>query len=110
MFFGLTFSSPAGSASPALTFVSRRNGRDRRIVSREMEGRMAALDHAQALVEIDLNGKVVDVNARFLALLGVSDTILDQPYTNLLTEAERAGNRFRQFHDQLLRGELGSAR
>ena len=45
-------------------------GRDRRAAMREMEGRMAALDHAQALVEVGLDGKVVDANAHFLALLG----------------------------------------
>src|ERR1700733_4975685 len=111
MFFGLTSSSLAGSALSNLTFASRRTGRDRRDAMQEMEGRMVALDQAQALVEVGLDGKVVDVNARFLALLRTtSDAILGQPYTALLTEAERAGSVFRQLQDRVLRGEPGSAR
>ena len=60
MFFGLTSSSLAGSVLSNLTFASRRTGRDRRAAMREMEGRMVALDQAQALVEVGLDGKVVE--------------------------------------------------
>jgi PAS domain-containing protein len=111
MFFGFTSPSSAASALANLSFASRRTGRDRRAVVREMEERMAALDHAQALVELGTDGKVLDVNANFLALLETTaEAVLGQPYIALLTEAERAGTRFRQLHDRLLRGEAGSAR
>ena len=111
MFFGFTSPSSAASALANLSFASRRTGRDRRAVVREMEERMAALDHAQALVELGTDGKLLDVNANFLALLETTaEAVLGQPYIALLTEAERAGTRFRQLHDRLLRGEAGSAR
>ncbi len=109
MFFGYT--SQSGSPLSALGFASRRVGRDRRAATREMEGRMAALDHTQALVELGLNGAVVDANALFVGLLGTtSDAILGQPYSALLTEAERASQAFRQLQDRVLRGEPGSIR
>ena len=56
MFFGFTRPSSAGSAVANQTFASRRTGRDRRAVAREMQERMAALDHTQALVELGLDG------------------------------------------------------
>ena len=109
MFFGFTNPSSAGAALS--TFASRRVGRDRRAVVQEMEGRIAALDRAQALVEVGLDGKVLDANAQFFELLGTSsDIILGQPYSALLTETERAAPAFRQLHDKALRGEAGSAR
>ena len=111
MFFGFTNSSLAGSGLSNLTFASRRIGRDRRGVVREMEGRMVALDRAQALVELGLDCRILDANALFVALLGTtSDAILGQPYTALLTEAERAGPVFRQLQDRLSRSESASAR
>jgi methyl-accepting chemotaxis protein len=111
MFFGFTKPSPAGSVLSNLSFASRRSGRDRRAAEREMAGRMAALDHSQALVEIGRDGRVLDANAHFLALLGrTPDALIGQPYGELLTETERAGGTFRQFQDKLLRGEAVSAR
>jgi methyl-accepting chemotaxis protein len=111
MFFGYANSSLAGSGLSNLTFASRRIGHDRRGVVREMEGRMVALDHAQALVELGLDCRVLDANALFVALLGTtSDAILGQPYSALLTEAERAGPVFRQLQDRLSRSESASAR
>ncbi len=111
MFFGFINPSSAGSAPANLTFASRRTGRDRRADVRDMQARMAALDHAQALVELTLDGKVFDVNENFLALLETTaDAILGQPYTALLTEAERNRPVFRQFQDKALRGEPATAR
>jgi methyl-accepting chemotaxis protein len=111
MFFGYTSPSGSGSALSVLSFASRRTGQDRRAAMREMEGRMAALDHTQALVELGLDGNVVHANAHFAALLGLSsDAIVGHPYTALLTEAERANPAFRQLQDRALRGEGGSIR
>ena len=111
MFFGYTSPSSTGSILSNLGFPSRRMSCDRRTATREMEGRMTALDQAQALVEIEADGKVVDANAHFLALLAMTaDAVVGHPYSALLTEAERAGPRFRQLLDQALRGEPGSAR
>jgi methyl-accepting chemotaxis protein len=111
MFFGFTNPTSAGSALANMTFASRRTGRDRRTVAREMQERMAALDHAQALVELGLDGKVLDVNENFLTLLGTtSDAILGQTYTALLAEAERGNPVFRQLQDRALRGEPATAR
>ena len=108
MFFG--FTNPSAGAALS-TFVSRRVGRDRRAAVQEMQGRMAALDRAQALVEVGLDGKVLDANAHFFELLGTSsDIILGQPYSALLTETERAAPAFRQLHEKALRGEAASAR
>ncbi len=111
MFFGYTSPSGSGSALSVLNFTSRRMGHDRRAAMREMEGRMAALDHTQALVELGLDGNVVHANAQFVALIGQStDAIVGHPYTALLTEAERASPAFRQLQDRVLRGEAGSIR
>ena len=111
MFFGYTSPSSNGSILSNLGFPSRRTSRDRRTATREMEGRMAALDHAQALVEVEADGRVVDANAHFLSLLAMtSDAVVGHPYSALLTDAERASPRFRQLLDQALRGEPGSAR
>ena len=111
MFFGFTTPSSAGSALSNLSFISRRTGRDRRAAEREMEGRMTALDQGLALVEIGPDGKVLDANAHFLALLGAtSDAVVGRPYASLLPEADRAGAGFRQLQDRLARNEPATVR
>jgi len=111
MFFGLTASSFADSALSGLGLSNRRTGRDRRTEMRELEERMAGLERGQALIELDTAGKVLRANAKFLALLDLTaPAVEDQPYTALLTDAERSGPGFRQLMDRLQRGEAATVR
>ncbi len=111
MFFGLTSASPAGPALSNLSFISRRNGRDRRTVMREMEGRMAALDHSQALIELSLDGKVLDANAKYLELLGLApEQIMGKAYSSLLATGDREALEFQKFWSAALIDKGASAR
>jgi methyl-accepting chemotaxis protein len=111
MFLGLTSSSLAGAALSGLGMSNRRTGRDRRAEMRDLEGRMAALDRSQALIELASDGKVLRANANFAALLGMTaQDIGERLYTDLLTDTERSGNGFRLVMDRLHRGEAVTAR
>lgn len=72
----------------------------------ELKAKLNALDVSQALIEFDLDGKVVTANANFLAALGYRlEEIRGKHHSMFVDPAEREGHAYRQFWDALRRGE-----
>jgi methyl-accepting chemotaxis protein len=72
----------------------------------ELKAKLSALDASQALIEFDLDGKVVMANANFLAALGYSlEEVRGQHHSMFVDPAEREGDAYRQFWAALRRGE-----
>ncbi|MCX4194142.1 PAS domain-containing methyl-accepting chemotaxis protein [Methylobacterium organophilum] len=72
----------------------------------ELKAKLNALDASQALIQFDLDGKVVTANANFLAALGYRlDEIRGQHHSMFVAPAEREGGAYRAFWAALRRGE-----
>lgn len=75
----------------------------------DLEGKVAAIDRAQAVVEFDLQGKVLSANDNFLRLLGYAlDEVKGRPHRMFVTPAEVASAAYQAFWDRLARGEFVS--
>ncbi|CAO4140994.1 Methyl-accepting chemotaxis sensory transducer with Pas/Pac sensor [Methylorubrum thiocyanatum] len=76
----------------------------------ELKARLSALDTSQALIEFDLDGKVVTANANFLAALGYTlEEIRGRHHSMFVDTAEREGEAYRLFWAALRRGEPQAA-
>ncbi len=76
----------------------------------EIKAKLNALDTSQALIEFDLDGKVVTANANFLATLGYRlEEIRGQHHSMFVDPAEREGDAYRAFWAALRRGEHQAA-
>ena len=76
----------------------------------ELKSKLNALDASQALIEFDLDGKVVTANANFLAALGYQlEEIRGQHHSMFVDPAEREGEAYRAFWAGLRRGEYQAA-
>ncbi|UMY16698.1 PAS domain-containing methyl-accepting chemotaxis protein [Methylobacterium organophilum] len=72
--------------------------------------KLKAIDASQALIEFDLDGKVVTANANFLAALGYRlEEIQGQHHSLFVDPAERESDGYRQFWAALRRGEFQQA-
>lgn len=107
-----------GSYSP----LRDRRGRVRRVIKHatdvsaqrlqaaDMEGRLAAIDRAQAIISFDLDGIILDANANFLATMGYQlDEVVGQHHRIFVEPAERESASYRQFWQRLHRGEYNAA-
>ncbi|KMO10548.1 methyl-accepting chemotaxis protein [Methylobacterium platani] len=76
----------------------------------EQKAKLNALDASQALIEFDLDGKVVTANANFLAALGYRlEEIRGQHHSMFVDPAEREGDAYQAFWAALRRGEHQAA-
>ncbi|SEP49196.1 methyl-accepting chemotaxis sensory transducer with Pas/Pac sensor [Methylobacterium sp. ap11] len=76
----------------------------------EIKSKLNALDASQALIEFDLDGKVVMANANFLAALGYRlEEIRGKHHSMFVDPAEREGDAYRAFWTALRRGEHQTA-
>jgi methyl-accepting chemotaxis protein len=73
---------------------------------RDTAAKLAALDKSQAVIEFDMDGRVLAANPNFLALLGyeLSD-IIGKPHRLFVSADEAAGSAYRAFWDGLKRGD-----
>ncbi|MET0366962.1 MAG: PAS domain-containing methyl-accepting chemotaxis protein [Methylobacterium sp.] len=72
----------------------------------EFKAKLNALDASQALIEFDLDGRVVDANANFLAALGYRiEEIRGQHHALFVDPSEHESDAYRQFWAALRRGE-----
>lgn len=70
------------------------------------EGQLAAVRKAQAVIEFDLAGKILDANDNFLNALGYTiEEIRGQHHSIFVAGAERASGAYAQFWQKLARGE-----
>ena len=76
-----------------------------------MEGQLAALDKAQAVIEFDLGGNILHANANFLAVTGYAlEEIVGRHHRIFMAEEERNSPAYAQFWEKLRRGEYDEGR
>jgi methyl-accepting chemotaxis protein len=77
----------------------------------EYEGRIRAIDKAQAVIEFDTGGNVLHANQNFLDTLGYRlDEIQGRHHRMFCDEAYTAGPEYREFWAKLNRGEYDAGR
>lgn len=75
----------------------------------EFEGKVRAIDRAQAMIEFDLAGNVIDANGNFLALMGYGlAEIVGRHHRIFCDPAATQGEEYRALWDKLGRGEFDS--
>lgn len=75
----------------------------------EFEGRAKAIDRAQAVIEFDMAGTVLDANANFLDLMGYSlEEIRGRHHRLFCDPAESQGDAYAAFWEKLGNGEYDS--
>jgi methyl-accepting chemotaxis protein len=77
----------------------------------EYEGKVSAMDKAQAVIEFDMNGIVLDANENFLAVMGYSlAEIKGEHHRNFCEDDYAVGPEYKKFWQKLNRGEFDSGR
>ncbi|RDJ27392.1 methyl-accepting chemotaxis protein [Bosea caraganae] len=77
--------------------------------NRRLAAQVAAINRSQAVIEFDLDGKILNANENFLAVLGYTlDEIKGQHHRMFVDPAEREGAAYRQFWEALGRGEFST--
>ena len=72
----------------------------------DADGRLKAIDRAQAVIEFDLEGRVLDANGNFLRLMGYAlDDIRGQHHRQFVAAEAAASNDYVSFWERLARGE-----
>ena len=75
----------------------------------ELEGKLAALDKVQAVIEFDLDGRILTANLNFLQALGYELEEIRGKHHSLFVDAAYARTEeYRQFWQKLGRGEFDS--
>ncbi len=75
----------------------------------ELQGKFAAIDRAQAVIEFDLEGRILDANANFLALTGYAlDEVQGQHHRMFCEQAYAASPEYAEFWRRLRAGEYES--
>ncbi|WP_439598651.1 methyl-accepting chemotaxis protein [Falsiroseomonas sp.] len=104
------FISRTTQALQPIGFMDRRGARDRRAAVRDLGARMAALELAQPMVEIGLDGSLIDATPPFAALLGTTvEALRGLPHAGLLAEMERGSEAQRRFQEEWQRGAAATA-
>ena len=73
----------------------------------DMQGKLAALDQVQAVIEFDLQGHVLTANDNFLRTMGYSaEQIIGQHHRMFVDEETRGSVEYAQFWQRLAAGQL----
>lgn len=81
-----------------------------KMASLEAQGKIVAIDRAQAVIEFNLDGSIITANENFLATVGYTLSEIQGRHHSMFVEAqERDGNAYRDFWARLARGEYQSA-
>ncbi|MED5549630.1 MAG: PAS domain-containing methyl-accepting chemotaxis protein [Pseudomonadota bacterium] len=82
----------------------------RKLRNADRNGKLAALDKSQAIIEFELDGTILTANENFLKTLGYSlDEIRGQHHRLFVAKDERDTPAYKEFWDRLARGEFQSA-
>lgn len=82
---------------------------DERLKAADMEGRLAAIDRAQAVISFDLEGNVIECNDNFLAAMGYArHEVVGHHHRMFVPQEERDGEAYRRFWGRLRAGEYHS--
>ncbi len=80
-----------------------------KLAAAETDGKMAALDRAQAVVELDLDGTVLAANENFLRLLGYSAEEVVGKHHRMFCDPEHTQTEaYRMFWERLAAGDFDS--
>ena len=83
---------------------------EQRLRAADMEGRLAAIDKAQAVISFSLDGIILDANDNFLATMGYArDEVIGQHHRMFVDRVDREGDEYRAFWEKLGRGEHDSS-
>ncbi len=83
---------------------------EQRLANANFEGQIAAICRAQAVIEFDMNGKVLTANDNFLKTLGYTlDEIRGQHHSMFVEASYRQSPDYRAFWEKLSRGEFDAA-
>ncbi len=78
--------------------------------SSDLDAQLSAIDRSQAVIEFDMDGKVLKANANFLAATGYKlEEIKGQHHRMFVPEDERGSAAYQQFWAALNRGEFQAA-
>ncbi|MGN2245480.1 methyl-accepting chemotaxis protein [Frateuria sp. GZRR35] len=81
-----------------------------RLQAADMQGRLDAIDRAQAVITFDLDGVILAANDNFLAALGYRrEEVIGQHHRMFVERTERESPAYRQFWERLRRGEYNAA-
>jgi methyl-accepting chemotaxis protein len=76
----------------------------------ELRGMASAIDRSRAVIEFDLDGKIITANENFLRVMGYRlEEILGRHHSIFVEPALRDGADYRQFWEKLRRGEFQTA-
>jgi methyl-accepting chemotaxis protein len=76
----------------------------------EDAGLIQAIQRAQAVIEFDLSGNILEANENFLRVMGYTRAeIIGRHHSMFVTEADRTSREYREFWEGLARGEFKSA-
>jgi methyl-accepting chemotaxis protein len=80
-----------------------------RLHAADMEGRLAAIDRAQAVISFDLDGVILDANDNFLAVLGYRrEEIIGRHHRHFVDAQTRESDAYREFWMRLRQGEYNA--
>lgn len=83
---------------------------ERRRAEADMDGRLRAIDRAQATIEFALDGTILDANANFLAAMGYTiDEIVGRHHRMFVDPTEAASDAYAAFWNGLREGRHASA-
>jgi methyl-accepting chemotaxis protein len=75
-----------------------------------LEGQIAAINKSQAVIQFELDGRIIGANENFLATLGYSlEEVRGKHHSMFVDQAYRASDEYRRFWEKLARGEYDSA-
>ena len=78
---------------------------------RTQQGQIAAIDRSQAVIEFDLQGRILGANANFLSVMGYAiEEIRGQHHSIFVDAAHRGSAEYRAFWEKLGRGEFDAGR
>nr|WP_313901555.1 PAS domain-containing methyl-accepting chemotaxis protein [Methylobacterium sp. J-076] len=83
---------------------------ERALRNADFEGKLRALDRSQGIIEFDLDGKVLDSNANFLAVVGYGlEEVRGLHHSLFVDPAEVKTDAYARFWEALRRGEFQAA-
>ena len=75
--------------------------------SADMRATLDAFDRSEAIIEFEMDGTIIDANENFLKLMGYTiNEVKGRNHSMFVDDAERASPAYREFWQQLNRGQL----
>lgn len=77
-----------------------------RLATANFEGQVAAINKAQAVIEFDMSGNIIEANANFLSVTGYrADQVVGRHHSMFIEPSEAQSVEYRMFWEKLNRGE-----